>query len=74
MYKDLGEMEVVFFSPEEETNIEKQFKEETAKDGGEFGEGGEDEGSRTDFHEPMVPTQCRRIGSTDPADVLLINQ
>ncbi|GFP80281.1 50S ribosomal protein l28 [Phtheirospermum japonicum] len=78
MYKDLGEMEVVFFSPEDETNIEKQFKElklekkaarrearrkmygssgfkeETAEDGGEFGEGGEDEGSRTDFHEPMV--------------------
>ncbi|GFQ04361.1 hypothetical protein PHJA_002580000 [Phtheirospermum japonicum] len=74
MYKDVREMEVVFFSPKDETNIEKQFEEETAEDGWEFGEGGEDEGYRTDFHEPMVPAQCRRIGSTDPANILLINQ
>ncbi|KAL3819035.1 hypothetical protein ACJIZ3_004940 [Penstemon smallii] len=27
MYEDLGEMEVVFFSPEDEANFEEQFKE-----------------------------------------------
>ncbi|KAK6154082.1 hypothetical protein DH2020_013721 [Rehmannia glutinosa] len=27
MYQDLGEMEVVFFSPEDETNFEEQFNE-----------------------------------------------
>lgn len=27
MYEDLGEMEVVFFSPEDEDNFEEQFKE-----------------------------------------------
>ncbi|EYU21888.1 hypothetical protein ABFS82_01G024400 [Erythranthe guttata] len=27
MYEDLGEMEVVFFSPEDESNLEKQFGE-----------------------------------------------
>ncbi|XP_075506124.1 uncharacterized protein LOC142543039 [Primulina tabacum] len=27
MYEDLGEMELVFFSPEDEANIEQQFKE-----------------------------------------------
>ncbi|KAL0330314.1 UNVERIFIED_CONTAM: 50S ribosomal protein L28 [Sesamum radiatum] len=27
MYQDLGEMEVVFFSPEDEANFEEQFKE-----------------------------------------------
>ncbi|PIN09655.1 Mitochondrial/chloroplast ribosomal protein L28 [Handroanthus impetiginosus] len=27
MYEDLGEMEVVFFSPEDEANFEKQFEE-----------------------------------------------
>ncbi|KAL3650842.1 hypothetical protein CASFOL_007245 [Castilleja foliolosa] len=79
MYEDLGEMEVVFFSPEDETNIGKQFdelklekkaarrearrkmsgsssgfKEEPANDEGEFVEGDENGGSRTDLHEPMV--------------------